>query len=88
MLRCPAVLFTYDLWFAGSLWNLGIQSRTVDILDKQDIIKKHAIGWCRGKDLNVKPRENCVAIMFMYDDSIFWTHLLTKEFEAIFGGVP
>ena len=65
---------------------MGIQSRTSDILQKKEIIKKYAIGWCRGEDLQVKPRENCVAIMFLHEDRIFWTHLLNKEFEGIFGG--
>jgi hypothetical protein len=85
--RLPAVYFTYDLWRAGSLLELGIQHKYWDIIDNKIKIKDMAIGFTEGERLYVRPKENYMAVMFFVKNSYFWTHLTNKEFNEVFGGI-
>jgi MoaA/NifB/PqqE/SkfB family radical SAM enzyme len=78
--------FTKDIWNAGSIHDLGIQSRYDEIIKSNSkmILKKYAIGWCYGENLICRPKNNHIAIMFNVDDSIFWFHIRTNEFIEVF----
>ena len=80
LLRIPAVQFTYDLWRAGSLTEIGIKQREWNIKLRKEEIKKMAVGFTEGNKLHIRSKENCVAVMFFYEDRHFWTHLTNKEF--------
>lgn len=77
--------FTYDRWAAGSLATLGIETRTHSILANSVKIKRHAIGYCDGRRLFVRPKPDCMAVMFWTPQTgHFWTHLIWYEFFTLF----
>lgn len=84
LLRIPAVQFTHDLWRAGSLTEIGIKQRTWNIAIKQNKIKNIAVGFTEGEKLYVRPKNECVAVMFFYNNEHFWTHLTNEEFLICF----
>jgi len=86
MIRIPAVQFTFELWRAGSLSELGIPHREGTIRTYQRKIKSMAIGYTESNRLLVRPKIGYIAVMF-HDEHLnhFWTHLTIKEFEICFG---
>ena len=46
--RIPAVFFTYDIWRAGSLVELGIKHREWAIRENRHMIKQMAVGYTEG----------------------------------------
>ena len=84
LIRIPAVQFTYDLWRAGSLTELGIKQREWSIKAHRNYIKNMAVGYTEAERLHVRPKEKCIAVMFFYNEKHFWTHLTNKEFIICF----
>jgi len=84
LLRITAVQFTFDLWRAGSLTELGIKTREWSIIENRYTIRKMAVGFTEGRKLCVRPKIDCIAVMFFVDDKHFWTHLTIKEFCICF----
>lgn len=82
--RIPAVQFTYELWRAGSLLELGIKHREYFIRYYQNRIKELAVGYTEGYKLQIRPKDDYMAVMFFANDRHFWTHLTIKEFEICF----
>lgn len=82
--RIPAVQFTYDLWKAASLIDLDISTREWDIDLNRIKIRNAAMGFTEAEKLYFRPKINCVAVMFHYNDKDFWTHLTNKEFILCF----
>ena len=82
--RIPAVQFTYDLWRAGSLNELGIKHREWAIREYVYYVRAMAVGYAKANKLYVRPKNDCVAVMFFVDDKHFWTHLTNKEFLICF----
>lgn len=78
--RIPAVQFTYELWRAGSLTELGIPHREWGIRKHLDQVKRMAVGYTEANKLYVRPKFGCIAVMFHYQGKHFWTHLTNKEF--------
>jgi len=85
MYRIPAVQFTYDLWRAGSLNELGIKHREWSISAQRNRIRNMAIGFTEGYRLHVRCKPEYIAVMF-HDTKLnnFWTHLTIKEFTICF----
>ena len=83
--RLPAVQFTFSLWRAGSLNELGIRHREGTIYVNRFRIKKMAVGYTEGYRLSVRPKSEFIAVMF-HDTKLehFWTHLTYKEFLLCF----
>lgn len=77
--RIPAVQFTYDLWRAGSLSELGIPHREWSIKHNVGMIREMAVGFTEGHRLHVRPKPGYVAVMFYANERHFWTHLTVKE---------
>jgi len=76
--------FTHDLWAAGTLSVFGLETRHYSIAANQGLIRRHAIGYCPGPDLFVRPKPG-MAVMFWTDTSdAFWTHLTVAEFAICF----
>jgi len=84
MERIPAVQFTYDIWRAGSLTELGIPHREWSILNSQSIIRDMGVGFTEGFRLHFRPKPDYIAVMFFIDEKHFWTHLTRKEFLICF----
>jgi len=76
--------FSHECWRAGSLTELGIQTRTYSIEQNRQKIRNCAIGYLRAEDLWVRPKRNEMAVMFWFKEEHFWTHLTSKEFEICF----
>ncbi len=79
-------LFTWLNWKAGSIHDLGVQCRYYDITSERgkEILKKHAVGYCRGENLPCRPKENEIALMCFKDGEHFWFHIRKKEFDEVF----
>ena len=83
----PAYEFTFEKWNAGSFSDLGMLNGHYDIdsINGKILIRKYAIGYCLGRKLWVRPKLDCVGVLFFKDEITFWTHLRINEFENIFG---
>lgn len=76
--------FDWLTWRGEGVIRIGVIQREAIILSNAHIIKKYAIGYCPAENIICRPKENCIAVMFLKDDDQFWTHLTKKEFEYIF----
>ena len=77
--------FTWDVWSGGNLTEmLKIPNREETIIANSDVIRKNAIGWCKGTELVCRPKKDTVAVMFITNDIEWWTHLTTNEFLICF----
>lgn len=79
--------FSFELWGAGSLTNLNVFTRTESIKENKHIIRKYAIGYIEGENLWVRPKINTIAVMFIFEDTIFWTHMTKNEFKICFPNI-
>ena len=78
--------FTWQLWRGGTLLDLGVFVNVKEfILAKDAVLRKYAIGYCRGCALLCRPKNDCYGVMFQKEGLQFWTHLSIEEFEQIFG---
>lgn len=68
--------FTYELW-GSDFWNmLGLDYGDSMEFDKLIAkVKEYGIGWCESSRLNIRPRENSIAVMCERDGEKFWFHL-------------
>jgi len=81
--------------FVFENWSLGLYPDG-DGNTKRKWILSHAIGWCDGTNLPVRPRTDTVAIMYRvnrnedmgfykaYDDLEFWIHMNRKTATDLF----
>jgi len=76
--------FLFEYWRAGSLSDLGIQTKTISITHNRHKIRDHAIGYLDGERLWVRSKKETMAVMFWLKDHYFWTHLTKKEFFICF----
>ena len=77
--------FTHALWAAGSLATFGLETRYSSIAQNRGLIRRHAIGYYPGPELPIRPKPNCMAVMFWTDkEDSFWTHLTDSEFAICF----
>jgi hypothetical protein len=78
-------LFDWLSWRAGNLTEcLNLQTRENIIVSNSEIIRKHAIGWCRGENIVCRPKRDTMAVMFFTDEVEWWTHFTIKEFVECF----
>jgi len=81
----PWDYFTWDNWRACDIWtSFNIRCRKYDILAHKDIIRKYAVGYCFSEGLLIRPKANEVAIMYLINGKMGWSHLRKDEFEGIF----
>ena len=85
--RLSPVCFTFEKWKAGSLSDLGLQTREWSIVSPMGkaLIRRSAIGYCDGSSVFVRCKTGTVAIMFENEKfEQWWTHLTQREFELVF----
>ncbi len=83
--RLDSSLFTWNLHNSGSVNEIfNIRSRYYNILENKEILRKYVDGYCFSEELNIKPKENQIAVMFCVDDNYFWNHFRISEFIEIF----
>ena len=87
LMRISPYQFTWSLWSGGSIKTLGVQSRFLDIVSPRGktVLRKHAVGYCRGESLICRARHGEIAVMCFCDGEHFWFHLRKNEFEEVFG---
>ena len=78
--------FNWLSWRNGSLINtLRIPHRTEIIVLNKEIIRKHAIGYCKADNIPCRPKNGYIAVMFNNGEiENWWTHLTIKEFKLCF----
>jgi hypothetical protein len=78
--------FTWELWRAGSLVDLGLVTRYWSICSPEgmQLIRKYAIGYCDGSGTVVRGKPGTIAVMFFKDGEHFWSHFMLREFEVVF----
>lgn len=64
-----------------------MRSRKYDILAHKDILRKYAIGYCSSESLLIRPKVNEVAVMYLINGKMGWSHLRKDEFEGVFENV-
>lgn len=79
--------FDFATWRGGHITELGISCRFDDIVRHQDILRQYAIGWCPGEEVICRPKKECIGVMFLKDDQLFWFHLSCREFDIVFKGL-
>lgn len=83
--RMSGESFDWLKWNAGTMVELlGVNCRYEDIKNKAAVLRRYAIGYCPGESLVCRPKHNCVGVMFLKEDTEFWTHLTAKEFLEVF----
>ena len=81
--KMESSLFDWQTWRAGGLTELVKLCRFDNIIRNREIIKKYAVGWCRGESVPCRAK-NEIAVMYFKEGRHFWSHLRTKEFNIIF----
>ena len=75
---------TYEIDFGHRLdcyWNSYPEIFQFDQFVAQ--LKKHAIGWCDASRVQVRPKNNGIAVMCEDKDGKFWFHVLDKTAKDI-----
>lgn len=66
------------------------------LLCYKDKLKKFALGWCYGEELDLRPRKDQIAVMFdvysdietdfpyIIDEGRYWFHMSVPQFLALF----
>jgi hypothetical protein len=87
--RLDSTLFTWGAWRAGSIHDLDVACREVEILSPRGrgVLRAHVIGWCPAEALPCRAKEGEIAVMCFKGGEQFWFHLRRREFEGVFGRV-
>ena len=69
--------FTEELWEASSYIKLfGFHVRLNQFnAQKKNVLREHAVGYIHGENLWVRPKVDCVAVMYYFNKTYFWSHL-------------
>ena len=81
--RISSLNFTWSRWRAGSVSDFNLPCREKILISNARVLRKHAVGYCKGESLMCRPKHD-IAIMFFLNDRHFWFHLRKKEFKEIF----
>ena len=78
--------FTEELWEASSYLKLfGFHVRLHQLTtQKKCVLRQYAIGYTQGENLWIRPKKDCVAVMYYFNKTYFWSHLSLEEFKEIF----
>jgi len=76
--------FTYELWRNGSIIDFGFPCREYNIIKNRETLKRYAIGYCCATRTVCRQKQHHKAIMYCYNNNIFWSHLTNVEFSSIF----
>jgi hypothetical protein len=81
--RLHGTSFDWLTWSGGGLTNLGLANRFEIIKSNANLIRKHAVGWIEGEYCICRPKIGEIAVMFIKDERIFWTHITKQEFNYL-----
>ena len=76
--------FDFTTWLNGDIHEFIPACRKELIVNKKDVFKKYAIGWCYGEEVICRPKLEKIAVMFLKNDIYFWFHMNIDEFNIIF----
>lgn len=80
-------LFDWSLWRSESVADIIPASRYELFSLYKNRLRKYAIGYCEGKELICRPKENQFAVMFDKNNT-FWFHMFKSEFYNVFSDKP
>jgi hypothetical protein len=84
----PYDSFSWSRWRACDVWTrLRIPWRTSHIIANKDNLMELAVGYCWSHRLPCRPKDDCVAVMFLCDDIFQWCHMNKVEFHSVFGNI-
>ena len=73
--------FTGNRWNAGSIHDFGIEHFRYDNAHMyKDVLLKNLEGYCFGENLQYRPKENHVALMYRTENDFMWFHIRNNEF--------
>jgi hypothetical protein len=82
-------LFTWQVWRAGSLADLGVATRYHDIVAFRHRIRNATVGYTDGSSTLCRPKADTFSVMMkLANGEVFSTHFSPREFEAVFGEQP
>ena len=84
--RFSTAHFRWENWRAGSIQSLGIPCRKECMINAANIIRKHAVGYCKSDNIKCRPKQNQIALMCHKDGEHFWFHMRKDEFNEVFKG--
>jgi hypothetical protein len=84
--KIDSTLFDWLGWRSGSPVDFLVPCRSEALVGIRKQLQDHAVGWCRGENLQCRPKVGHKAVMFFKDGTQFWFHVTNEEFEAIFTG--
>ena len=77
--------FDWLTWICTSPTNVfGFNWRTESIVRNKRLLKKYAVGYCKGEYTLCRPKLNYVAVMFFKNGDYFWYHMTDYEFNKVF----
>jgi len=72
-------------WLACDVKSMfGCSCKCYELVTHREKLRKHAVGYCEGKDLIVRPKPDHKGVLFFKDGDHFWFHLRNNEFKEIF----
>ena len=82
----PVDEFDWITWLNGAdIWTLlGFRPRWFNIIDNANLLRQFAIGYIPGYKLSCRPELDEMAVMFLIDEVMGWTHFRKNEFEEVF----
>jgi hypothetical protein len=82
----PSV-FDWLTWRRGSIHDLGLACREAAITSDRgkQILRAHAVAWCKSESLLCRPKTGQVALMVEKNGETFWFHIREHEFKGVFG---
>lgn len=83
--KIPPILFDWIIWRNGSPLDVfGLPLRQYTLSDISPLLRKYAIGYCKGESLVCRPKINHMAVMFFINEEYYWFHFTNEEFTFIF----
>ena len=83
--KLDASLFTSFIWEGGTVTTIfGWPHRYESLLANKEELVLYACGYCPGSDLLFRSKLGWVAVMFEFEDIMWWNHFTEKEFLEIF----
>jgi hypothetical protein len=85
MERINSSMFDWLTWRSGTILELfNIPQRKYSLISNKNTLRKYAIGWAPAETIPCRPKADKMAVMFLFNERMFWTHLSKEEFEVIF----
>lgn len=77
--------FDWQRWRKFDLFlEKEIACRSQSLIRNAKTLQKYAVGYIKAEKIRCRPKKDCIALMFLFQDEYMWCHLTLNEFKAIF----